>query len=322
MNNIRTIDENLELLRRVHISTPRETELLRHLARVLRKGPNGEPSAEAARFTATGETRGILVIGEPGDGKSSLVAHGLSKHPALGDGPTGTPRFVDALVPTPGTLKNMGAEILDKTGYQKVSGRRDAFDIWKLVRKRLTFFGYTVLWIDEAHDLFAKDQNQILRALKALMQGDDAVIVILSGTRALAQIVRSDAQVQRRFSVLSLPKVSVANDLKQFDIAISSYCGKVGLEWCGDTTIVERLFHGSRYVFGRSIEIIIKAIEEALIDGSEQLGRDHFAMAWAMDEGCSADQNVFMADEWWAIQLDVKDEEPTPNPKRGKRKSS
>ncbi len=36
----------------------------------------------------------------------------------------------------------------------------------------------------------------ILRALKSLMQGDEAVIVILSGTERLSEVIRAGAQVR------------------------------------------------------------------------------------------------------------------------------
>ncbi|MDE0983880.1 MAG: TniB family NTP-binding protein [Yoonia sp.] len=318
MHNERTVYDIMTALRSLRITTSREKELLCHLTRLLRQGPDGEPLAEAVTFTATGETRGILVVDAPGGGKSTLVSHVLSKHAVLGAEPTGTPRYIEALVPSPGTHKNMGAEILEKTQYPEISGRRDAFDYWKLARRRMTILGYVVLWIDEAHDLFEKDKNLILRALKSLMQGDDAVIVILSGTEALARIVRTDPQVQRRFSILELQPISVENDLEMFSDVIANYTERAGLEWSGETEAVERLFHASRNVFGRCVETILNAIEVALNAGSSQLTLDHFAMTWAHQEGCSADANVFLADAWWAIQPDT--EEPVTKTSRRKRR--
>ena len=150
------------------------------------------------------------------------------------------------------------------------------------------------------------------------MQGEGAIIVILSGTQELAKHVRSDAQVQRRFSTLVLPCVTEEHDLDRFNAAISSYTSKAGLEWGGDKLIVEKLSLASRYVFGRCVETIYKAIEEALLEGAPALTSDHFARTWAMQEGCLADNNVFLADEWWAIRPDGYPETPQSSLRRRK----
>ncbi len=303
MSKIRTTFEIMEELRGLHISTPRDAEFQRHLSRLLRQDDKGNALPEAVKFAATGETRGIMVVDEPGGGKSTLVHHGLHHQPALNTSDTSIKPFISAIVPSPGTYKNMGTAILSQTGY-KLSGRREAHSIWTLVRHRLELQGCIILWIDEAHDLFSKDSNLILRALKTLMQGDGAIIIVLSGTKELAEYVRSDPQVQRRFSTLVLPRVTVEHDLERFNAVIANYAAKAGLGWGGNKQIVERLFLASRYVFGRCVETIYCAIEEALLEGTSALTLDHFARTWALQEGCSADNNVFMADEWWAIRPD------------------
>ena len=93
-----------------------------------------------------------------------------------------------------------------------IAANREGWSLWETLRGRLKDQGITVLWIDEAHDLFCADRHLILRALKSLMQGDEAVIPILSGTERLHEIVRSDPQVQRRLSTLILPPVSEVTD--------------------------------------------------------------------------------------------------------------
>ncbi len=169
--------------------------------------------------------------------------------------------------------------------------------------------GVSVLWIDEAHDLFCKDRALILNSLKALMQGDGAVIVILSGTERLHEVILSDKQVDRRFFKTDVPPVGMATDGDDFHQLIEAYCDRAGLrpELSGD--LVSRLFHGSRYRFGRSIETLLNAIEAALDAGADWLGNDHFARAWAMQEGCAPGGNVFLVDDWADINPDRDDEE-------------
>lgn len=119
----------------------------------------------------------------------------------------------------------------------------------------------------------------ILRALKSMMQGDDAVIVILSGTERLSNIIRSDPQVQRRFSTINLAPVSEATDGDELFGLISDYCARAGLGLDLGDELEGRLCHGARYRFGRCIEIILTSIERALWAGSEVLTDQHFAEA-------------------------------------------
>lgn len=211
----------METLRRKHVRSHRDDEFALHLERLLRRDKDGGLTAEAVRFSATAETRGILVVDGPGGGKSTMVARQLSRLPALQNGPQGIPAWLGVSVPSPATLKSMGFEILRRSGYPNVSERREAWSVWDQIKSRMKMLGISVLWIDEAHDLFCKDSGMILRALKSLMQGDEAVIVILSGTERLSEVIRSDAQVQRRFSTMQLRPVAAATDGHDFEDLIS-----------------------------------------------------------------------------------------------------
>ena len=138
------------------------------------------------------------------------------------------------------------------------------------------------LWIDEAHDLFCTDKNLILRAIKSLMQGDSAVIIILSGTEKLADILRSDPQVQRRFSTLVLPPVDADANREDILAIIDAHCEIAGLAAPAEDDLVDRLVHAARRRFGLCIEYSIAAIEQALQQGTDQLDLHHFAAAWAL----------------------------------------
>ena len=85
-----------------------------------------------------------------------------------------------------------------------------------LVRSRLKMLGTVVLWIDEAHDLFraGKAIEDILKVLKSVMQGDGAVILVLTGVDILWQMASYDDQVKRRFSKVTLPPISASTHEK------------------------------------------------------------------------------------------------------------
>ncbi|EPX76419.1 TniB family NTP-binding protein [Salipiger mucosus] len=320
MPDFAEIDRTLEALRGLHIGTNRDADFTTQLDRLLRRDEEGHLLPDPVRMTSTGESRGVLVVDGRGGGKSTLVARALRKHPVLAEGQDGRPHYLSSVVPSPATFKSMTLELLERSGYPEVSSRREAWGMWQLLRDRLTMLGVTVLWIDEAHDLFCADRNLILRAVKALMQGDHPIIVVLSGTEQLRDIVRSDPQVQRRFSSVQLPPVSVVADGDTFDGVIEHFCARAGLEPPSDEDLLDRLFHASRYRFGRVIETIIGAIERALISDDASLDLDHFADAWAMQEGCPLSRNIFRADEWNLIDPDHR-EEPEALPRQRKRRT-
>lgn len=311
----------LQSLRKIRIDTPRDAAFLAHLDRLLSRDAEGRLLSEPLRFSAERETRGVLVIDGPGGGKTTLIARSFERHPALAGAPGTGPHYLDASVPSPATFKSMAGALLHRSGYPVITSNREAWSLWETLRARLKVLGMTVLWIDEAHDLFCADRNLILRALKALMQGDEAVIVILSGTERLQEIIRSDPQVQRRFSTLRLPPVAEATDGANFHRVIEHYCSVAGLEPPSEVDLIARLFHSARYRFGRCVETLIGAIERALDGEASRLDIDHFAEFWAMQEGCALGSNVFLAPDWPQIDPDRGEMLDLPAAGRKRRRS-
>lgn len=311
----------LEKLRRLHIDTPRDATFATHLDRLLSRDDEGALRPEPLRFSVARETRGIMVIDGPGGGKSTLIAHALARHQAFAVRPDGQTGYLAASVPSPATLKSTIGHLLERSGYPLQERRREAWSLVQVLRTRCAMLGIVLIWLDEAHDLFCADRDLILRAIKSLMQGDEAVIVILSGTERLAEIVRSDPQVQRRFSTLILTPVAEAVDGPQFRSVIDSYCRIAGLHPPMEADLVPRLFHASRYRFGRCVETIIGSIERALDGGVSRLDIGHFAESWALQEGCVPGGNVFTAPDWANIAPDrVEDEDVVRTTRSRKRR--
>ncbi|WP_375692083.1 ATP-binding protein [Pseudooceanicola sp. LIPI14-2-Ac024] len=296
-------------LRGLYIKTPRDSQLRSQLDRLLQRNSAGQPTPRPVIFTKTGhdegDTRGIVLVEGAGGGKTSLIHHVLSTHPALqGDDPESL-LWLGVRVPSPATTKSLGLEILRATGYEEVSGSRKEWDIWKILRHRLRERGTVVLWIDEAHDLFraGKQVEDILRLLKSVMQGPGAVIMILSGVESLWNIASHDDQVKRRYAKVTLPAVSVASHGDMFVRLMGKYCEKAELVPPPPSDLISRLVFASRGRFGRCIENIISAIETALLRGDKQLTADHFAEDWAIQEGAVPGKNVFLSPRWAEIEL-------------------
>jgi hypothetical protein len=310
-----TAKDALERVRSLHIGSARDAEAAMHTTRLLATDEQGALTPVAKRFTRTGETRGVMLIGGPGSGKSHLLERTLSKLTVLQEGEYGRPRYLGCSVPSPATFKSMTLALLAESGYPDANPRKEAWSLWQDLRHRLQLLGISVLWIDEAQDLFCADRKLILRALKSLMQGDNAVIVVLSATEDLAKVIRTDPQVQRRFTAMVLPDLVEQVDGDSFRDVIAQYCERVGLGAPIEADLIGRIFHGARYRFGRALELLLQAMEIAIGRGDDDLDIGHFAAAYAMNEACTAADNVFYAEHYWLLKPDAVDEEEQPRRK-------
>jgi hypothetical protein len=180
------------------------------------------------------------------------------------------------------------------------------------VRRRLQVLGVTPVVVDEAHDMFRStstgETDSMFRMLKSLMQGDHPVVLLLGGTERLKEITRQDAQVNRRFRKIISPTLDIAVDGGKIRQVIGLYAGKAGLSVGIRDDLPARLIHGARYRFGRCVELVLAAVEVALLAGDDTLTGAHFETAWGMDEGCPLTANVFAVDDFMAIALEDDDE--------------
>ncbi len=218
-----------------------------------------------------------------------------------------TKPVVSITVPNPATLKSVAQEALKATGYMGGEKKRTVWEMWQLLRERFDMLGTVVFWIDEAHDLFPhgskSEAPHILKTFKSLMQGEGAVIVILSGVESLWDSISFDHQVQRRYSKFELAPVVVSTDSKLLRTLLADFCDRVGLEAPEGGDLLERIIHAGRKRFGLCIEQMISAIEVALLRGDTKLDARHFADAFFAQEACSISDNVFMSPRWSSINL-------------------
>ncbi len=299
----------VDRLRDKHLSTPRDVQFHSYLDRLLRRDEQGNVIAAPRLYTKNGDARGIAVVEPAGGGKTSLVLHGLKTHPALQPRDAAHQPWVGVRVPSPPTAKSLAIEILHATGYPTVS-RSNAVtedDLMRQVRHRFKLLGTSILWIDEAHDLFGAGTSfkvdVFLKTVRNLMQGDGAVSVVLSGVESLWQIASCDAQVTRRYWRLPLADVSPHSDRGALTSVIVNFCQAVGMRPPSDEDLVDRLVHASRNRFGRCIENMLAALEIAALEDADELRVNHFAESWGMQEGCTMGQNVFLARHWATIDL-------------------
>jgi type II secretory pathway predicted ATPase ExeA len=316
MNDFVSKEAALNAVRKLHIGLDWDQEAAMHIKRLLGRDEEGELIPQARKLTRTGETRGMMLVGAPGSGKSHLLDRTLTKMGQVLESTAETRPLIACPVPSPATFKSMTLALLEESGFEGAAPRQEAWSLWQMFRHRLSMLGTAVVWIDEAQDLFCADRKLILRALKSLMQGDNAVAVVLSGTEELAEVIRSDAQVQRRFTAMILPEMVEALHGDMYITVMTDYCGRVGLEPPVEADLISRIFHGARYRFGRAIELLLLAMEFAIERDDAFLTIDHFASAYAMNEACPASKNVFYVDNYHVLDTDAGDNVPTLRSRR------
>lgn len=294
-------------LRSQYIKMGRDRQFRATIDRLLNCDEESNLIPDLVDFTASGEARGLVVTDGAGGGKTSLVRHALVNHPALQPSETALMPCVSVSVPSPATAKSVGHAVLNATGYPSKNENPTAQRIWADVALRFGLLGTAVLWIDEAHDVFPKrakgEAPEILNTLKSLMQGEAAVIVILSGVDSLWANISLDDQVKRRYRRFALPEVSAGADRKMLWGLLGHFAGRADLEMPEEGDLIERVIHAGRHRFGRCVEQMIDAIEAALMLGDCKLEMHHFAEVFFAQEGCSVAENVFLTPRWSSIDL-------------------
>ncbi|WP_421917711.1 TniB family NTP-binding protein [Mameliella sp.] len=296
-------------LRDAYIATARDRKFEAVFDRLLRNDGHGNPLPMPRHFTDTFETRGLMVLAKSGAGKTRMIKRALSRHPALQPDATRQRPWIAARVPSPATTKGLGVAILKATGYLDVNKRRVEREIWDLVRHRLAELGTIVLWMDEAQDLFGKssptETQNILNLLKAQMQGEGSVIVILSGVDALQQIAATDRQITRRFNKMRLQDIDAGADAAMLHGIVESYCRKAGLDVPSfEDELLGRMIHVAQSRLGQFIEYLLDTIDIALDDGAPALERGHFVEAYATKSSCAPADNVYLSRHWSRVDVE------------------
>jgi hypothetical protein len=211
-------------------------------------------------------------------------------------------------VPTPATLKFVGQTTLAALGFQ-LRRERTAQTIWQMVKGHLHERQTLFMHYDEAQDLAAhqtpKELTSVVNTLKSLMQHPIwPVGLILSGTSELKTIINHDAQLARRVYPIEFPQLDLALDADRVLRLLWQYTERAGLAPDANMTTIEfaaRLIHAGAREFGLLIELIIAALEEAMLANAEVLEMVHFTRMFRKRAGCIDGLNPFIAGDFERI---------------------
>jgi len=246
------------------------------------------------------ETRGLLLTGATGDGKTALIRRCLQQHAGIGltDG-EGAGNALYVRVPAEATLKGVATDILVKTGYHHVASKWRTTEVWDMAIHRLALRGITILWIDEAHHMLEiqKEVTSVLRRLKTLMQGENSLVLIVSGIHMLEEKIQSDPETSERFMRMRLGPYRTVRERDELWTYIVRCCGLLGLSPPSNQHLVERLELATRGSLGRSLEMTYAAIRRALESKTGRLTLEHYRRSFDLRRG-GQDDGPFDAEDW------------------------
>ncbi|SHJ29153.1 TniB protein [Wenxinia saemankumensis] len=266
-----------------YMLSDRDDELRDVLGDVLRFAPDPTRRATPIQFGRQLETRGLVVSGPSGVGKTTLLKRGLDEIDGLGlfDGSSG--HVVELTVPPEATLKGLAFSLLDSLLY---TGARNmtAAEAWEIAQHRLALFEISVLWIDEAHHLLTsgsgRDAKTATRRLKLLLQGNHALVVVLSGTPELVELLQKDAETWRRFLKMPLRASLSGRERLSFARYIRALCKEYEVTPPNDPHLAERLLSASNGIIGEAIDLVTLCIERARAKGLDALHLGDFRRAF------------------------------------------
>lgn len=286
-----------------YMLNPRDEMFSAALAEILATTPEGTLTATPMRFDLVNETRGILVYGESGSGKTALIRRNLRRSAAIGlwDG-SGHGKAFYIRVPPEATLKGLATEIAKETGYH-VAPRLRTTEVWEIALHRLAQRGITVLWVDEAHHLLGGKENvEVRQRLKSLMQGDKAMALIVSGIPLLDANIRQDPETNRRFLArVVLGPIQTEQERGKLREFFGRCCELARLAPPRDPYLVERLEAVTHSSLGGSIEMFQKAIYRALRRRDGQLALEDFQFLYDLRRGHHA-LGPFDPEDWPSLK--------------------
>lgn len=297
------IPTKLTWLEGKYLKTARDLDFQDYLREIMEIGPDGTILPRPAEDPLTGEKRGLAIIGGSNEGKSTLLKRNLGSlagFERMAQGSQGN--YLLETVPQNATEKGLGEEVARTTGYGKFRGRPTVYEIWKVASHRMRERGVGLLCIDEVHHILrsgsGRDTKGSLQSLKSLLQGPNAVGVIIAGVPALEDLLAQDEETDRRFLKLRLESVkSSSGEMERLKLFIDRCCTSLGIASPVDPTLAERIVFACRGQLGGSAKFAKAIIRRAIIGGQGQIDLHAAGKVFEMHRSGTG-PSPFAPDDW------------------------
>ncbi|MEP0960502.1 MAG: ATP-binding protein [Roseobacter sp.] len=265
---------------------------------------------------------GIVLYGNSGSGKSTVIDYVLDHHPHLQPKRV-VRRGVERITKTdvcaikassPASLKSVGQNILAELGYKSDEdplnlNNKEAHYIWNLVRLYLKKSGVLVLFIDEAQDFIINQNrteiNKVISTLKSLLQDKEwPVCVVLAGMPELNTLVQRDDQLVNRTKRISCTKLVAETHKADVLSIVSHYASVVDIKLHPDlrkVSFVRRLLHASSGDFGKTVQEIIRGLTVSIENQSKEVTVADFAVGFHEKYKLADAANPYLAPDYLNI---------------------
>lgn len=300
------IRKAIQNLRSVYVPTPAYRTLEMHFRALLE-----QRRADVADGMIN-NARGIVLVGQSGSGKTTAIRELIRMNRTLlkADPTEDICEFIGLQVPSPATMKFVGAATLRALGYP-YSGDKQGPVIWDQVKVQLKLRQTCFLHLDEAQDLARyqtdKERQSVVNTLKSVMENSYwPTGLILSGMPDLKKIVNQDPQLARRLYPVEIGRLHAIRDVAPVLDIVQKYAARAKIETqesVRNENFAQRLMHAADYEFGLMAEFTVQALSKALItEGMEvELRLQHFADVF-FDRSSSIDAlNPFLAEDFARI---------------------
>ncbi len=324
------VDAIMTKLRGCYVGSKRDDDVAGQMKRLIRsalkKRYPKRPESDDNRKAGVG----FVVTGGSGSGKTEALERLLVDHPAFpGYGIVGSGcTFVSVLCPSPSTLAQLGNETLIALGYPPDKPLPEAV-AWNRVRKILKRRRVMFLHYDDVHNVLQqKDANpKELKKIQATFRNLMAsriwpVQLVLSGTEETLDIFKKDRQFKRRLKYVVFDDLDAADDAGWIDEAFREFVKQAGLKYVEKPgkMLIERLIHAAAYQFRLGFELLLEAIETALLAKRRTVGIDDFVEAYADRTSQPDELNIFASPGWQVIDPSIIFEKENQEPEKPKKK--
>nr|WP_321507694.1 TniB family NTP-binding protein [uncultured Celeribacter sp.] len=307
-----TITEKLQWLKDRYWKFGEEDTLADHLFDLYEVDDEGRMTAEPRRDPLTGETKGLMVLGASGNGKTALLKRALRVDPVL------TPFKIDQggntlfiTVPPEATIKKLAEIILEKTGYARVDTKIRAADAWEMARHRFGLVGIKTVVIDECHHILrsgsGRDVLGAIQSLKHIMQSDPGVALVIAGVSSLKDGLLSEVsgETYRRFQEIHLPRIYPGSKSAQlFGNNFMKSANILGVGTDADDEWADRILFAEHGQVGRSVALAKEILRDAITRKRDELSLQHAERVFRKSKS-GLDMTPFHAAEWDVVKSEL-----------------
>lgn len=307
-----TITEKLNWLENRYWKFGEEENFDDHLLDLFKVDDDGQRTAEPRFDPLNRETKGLMVLGPSGNGKTALMMRALRVDPVLKEfkiDQGGNTLYIT--VPPDATIKKLAEIILVATGYKKVDAKLRSTDAWDMARHRFGLVGIKVLVIDECHHVFragpGRDIPAAIQALKHIMQSQHRVALIIAGVPSLKSAILSEAsgETMGRLAEFSLTRIRPGSrGAATFGRNFVKSANTLGLHVAEEDALPERILFAEQGQVGKSVRLgkeilraaIIRKREVITLEGAERVFRK---------SNSGLDVTPFDGAEWDAVKAEL-----------------